>query len=354
MRPVQPARSQHPDVVCRERADARADAALPPVVLVVGAFDDLDHVALLEAEVARLLCDKVEQGARLRVARRQRRRRGGPRHRRRRRRRARAGRQGAGGRRGPHRLRAHANRGHRAGRRRVADGPFLVLHLAALLLAQRDRIVKRLGGLGRRDLALEQLARRDVLAVEGRVRVFPLDEDGAFERDAGEDALGLAVRVRGGDRGHGRALGVAPDRASRDREVAAERNVAAVGEGVDGGVVVEDDDKVRQLRAHLQAGAERAGADAGRRRPGAVGQPCDDHAEADAAAKQEAGLEHGEDDEALGAADDVVRDDRVDAVGVLRQRERAHGPRGLAALLGQVGRERAVDHGSAAGGTAPI
>ena len=68
------------------------------------------------------------------------------------------------------------------------------------------------------------------------------------------------------------------DRASSGADVAADSDVATHRERADSVVAVEDDDKVCDVRADLQAPAEAAGCDAGRGRPRSVWEARDDEA----------------------------------------------------------------------------
>lgn len=72
-----------------------------------------------------------------------------------------------------------------------------------------------------------------------------------------------------------------------------------MGEGLDGGRIVEDENEVGELEADLATKACAAGCDGGRGRPGAVGQAGDDEAGTEAGGAEEAGLDNCEDCEAL-------------------------------------------------------
>ena len=70
-------------------------------------------------------------------------------------------------------------------------------------------------------------------------------------------------------------------------------------EGLNGGGVVEDEDKVCELEADLAAETTADGADGGGGGPGAVVEAGDDDAGAEAAGTEEAGFEDGDDGETL-------------------------------------------------------
>jgi hypothetical protein len=154
----------------------------------------------------------------------------------------------------------------------------------------------------RRDAAGEDLLGAVAGAVELLVGVATLDDAGALEGDAGEEALGLGVGEDAGDaleRGGTCGFGVAADGAGGDGDVASEGQGAGLGEGLDGRDVIEDEDEVGELKADLATKAAAYRRDGARSGPTAVGEAGDDEATSEAAGAEEAGLEDGEDREAL-------------------------------------------------------
>lgn len=196
----------------------------------------------------------------------------------------------------------------------VVDG--VVADAGAGAHAAKDARVENVherAGLGRRgDGAGEELLGGVAGAVELLVGVAALDDGGPLEGDAGKEALCLGVAEDAGDaleRGGAGGLCVAADGPRGEGDVAAERQRAGLRKRLYGAGVVEDEDKVGQLKANLAAKAG-AGRGNGRgRAPGAFGQARDDEAAAEAAAAEEAGLEHRDDGQALGVGEDRGRDD---------------------------------------------
>lgn len=189
-------------------------------------------------------------------------------------------------------------------------------------------------GLGRRPHgAREELLGRVAGAVHLFVGVAALDDGGPLEGDAGEEALGLGVAEDAGDAPQGRgtgSLGVAADGPGGQGDVAAQSEGTGLGKRLDGLGVVEDEDKVGQLEADLAADAGTAGRDGAGGAPGAIGEPGDDEAATEAAGTDEAGLEDGDDGEALRVGEDRRRDDLVGAKSLARVDE---GGEDLAALF---------------------
>jgi hypothetical protein len=103
-----------------------------------------------------------------------------------------------------------------------------------------------------------------------------------------------------------------------------------LGKRLDSLGVVEDEHKISQLEADLAADAGTTGRDGTRSAPGAIGKPSDDEAATEATGADEAGLENGEDGEALGVGEDRRRNDLVGTKGLARVDE---GGEDLAALF---------------------
>ena len=120
-------------------------------------------------------------------------------------------------------------------------------------------------------------------------------------RRAGARTFRLGVREQGRGVRERRLHGAAgADGARGGGDVAPDGDVAAHRERAHGLLRVEHDDEVGDVRADLQAPADAARRDARRRGPRAVRQPRDDEPRARLAGEDEAGLEDGEDREALG------------------------------------------------------
>ena len=219
----------------------------------------------------------------------------------------------------------------------------------------------------RRDLALEDLAGGDLLAVEGGVGVRPLDDDGAVDLDAGVEPAGLDVGEDGLERAVAEAAAVRllvrigrPEvlvsvvstggrrrglrwatfpfvglvalllhggakvdhatgtvRSSNHGKVAAQAHarVLECGECLLG---VDDADAVVDVNADLEAGAQRVEEDAGRRTPRPVGQARDKDARAAGSGELETGAEGGEYHQTDGLGDDLGRDGyKYAALGLL-------------------------------------
>ncbi|KAJ3939103.1 hypothetical protein N0V92_013979, partial [Colletotrichum tropicale] len=233
------------------------------------------------------------------------------------------------------------------------------------------------GALGR-DLALDDLVDRHLLAVEGRVGVLALGDDGAVDLDAGVEAARLDVREVGLQRRAAapalrllvilglqlavvRRLGRSSSGSSSlvrglllalllrlaaeagadvhdaagavgardDGDVGAQADAVAE-EGVEGLAGVDDEHGVVDVGADHEAGADGVDLDAGGRAPGAVGQAGDEDAGAGGAGELEAGAEGGEDGEADGLVDHLARD-LDDGLLLLLGLVRGDGARGAAA-----------------------
>jgi hypothetical protein len=91
-----------------------------------------------------------------------------------------------------------------------------------------------------------------------------------------------------------------PNRPRRGADVPADSDVPAHGERADGVFRVENDDKVGDVGADLEAPSETACRDARGGRPGAVRETGDDEARAGLSGEHETGLDHLEDGEAWG------------------------------------------------------
>ena len=204
--------------------------------------------------------------------------------------------------------------------RAIVDGDVVVHvvvhrtpHVAAEYPGVED--VQQRRRLRRRALApSEEHPRRDGPSIQFRIRVLPLDDGRALQRHAREQPLGLGVAEDAGhalERGGPGSLGVPPDGPGGDGHVASEGERAGLGEGLDGVGIVEDEDEVGQLEADLAAEAGTGGGDGAGRAPAAVGEAGDDQAAAETGGAEEAGLEDGEDGEALCAGEDRGRDDLV-------------------------------------------
>lgn len=165
----------------------------------------------------------------------------------------------------------------------------------------------------RRHDVREQVASRYRDAVKGRVRVFllrpkrtvmsvvstmslsrpstnPLDQSGAFERDAGKETFALAIREpeaglisrsprnKGFAIAHGRRIektGIngrsGSDGSSTRSYLTTDRHIALFAERSNGLVRIEDDDEFGQVSSDLEAEADAAGCYARRCRPRAIG-----------------------------------------------------------------------------------
>jgi hypothetical protein len=172
------------------------------------------------------------------------------------------------------------------------------------------------GGGWRRDLAAQELAGGPAAAVELLVGIASLDDAAALETDTGEQTLGLAVAEDAGhtlETGYTGSFGVAANGAGGDGDIAAQGQRAGLSKCADGRGVVEDEDEVGQLEADLAANASADGPDCRGSRPRAVSETGNDDAGAEAARADKAGLEDGEDGEALCVGEDRGRDDLVGA-----------------------------------------
>jgi hypothetical protein len=170
-----------------------------------------------------------------------------------------------------------------------------------------------------RDRAAEELLGGVSGAVELLIGIATLDDGGALERNTGEKTFGLGIAENAGNALEGGGtggLGVASDGASSQGHVAAKSHGASLGKSLDGGHVVEDEDKVGKLKADLAAEAGTGGRDGAGGAPGAIGQSRDDETAAEASGAKEAGLEDGNDGEALGAGENRGGDDLVGTEGL--------------------------------------
>lgn len=121
---------------------------------------------------------------------------------------------------------------------------------------------RRLGRLPLR--AIQQLLGADRPAIELGIRVLALYNRAPLQTDAREQSLRLAVAEDARDApqaGGSRRLGVAADGPRGDGDITAEGEGSRLGEGLDGGGVVKDEDEVGQLEADLAAEAGAAGRD---------------------------------------------------------------------------------------------
>mmetsp|Transcript_13641 Transcript_13641/g.41223 ORF Transcript_13641/g.41223 Transcript_13641/m.41223 type:complete len:358 (-) Transcript_13641:181-1254(-) len=179
------------------------------------------------------------------------------------------------------------------------------------------------GGGGRgRDGAVEEGVGADAgAAVVAFVDGVAFVDDGAFQRDADEEAFRYGVRkYRRGGLGLGGDAGFAggADGTGNGADLARERDLAAAGERGDGCGSIQNDQKVRDLGANLKTHRHADGADRRRRRPASVGQPRHDEARADARGNRKADLRHSQKREALRSSENVRRRPR--------QRRRQHRP----------------------------
>lgn len=103
-----------------------------------------------------------------------------------------------------------------------------------------------------------------------------------------------------------------------------------MGESLDGGGVIEDEDEIGKLEADLAADASASGRNSTGSAPGAIGQSGNDETAAEATGSDEAGLENGDDGEALGICQNRRWNDLVGSEGLARVDE---GGQDLATLL---------------------
>lgn len=174
---------------------------------------------------------------------------------------------------------------------------------------------------------------RVAAAVHLFVGIAALDDGGSLEGDTGEETLGLGVTKDTGEAPQGRgtgSLGVATDRSGGQGDITTQSQRSSLGKRLDSLGVVEDEDKISQLKADLTANAGTTGRNGSRSAPRAIGKPGDDEAATEATGADEAGLEDGEDGEALGVGEDRRRNDLVGTKGLARVYE---GSKDLAALF---------------------
>ena len=126
-----------------------------------------------------------------------------------------------------------------------------------------------------RNIAPEDPLGRDaLLAVESAIRIGPRHDDGAVDLDAGEEAARLDVAPHGlVGLEVGLEDGAGADGARDHGQVAAHGEARLAHEGVDGGLRVQHEHAVVDVKAEHEADGQRVREDARRRAPRPVGQP---------------------------------------------------------------------------------
>ena len=197
---------------------------------------------------------------------------------------------------------------------RPDKGPSRSLHELARRVAPQ-RPVERLGRPWRGDAPREELLGGGGVAIEDMVEAVTSEEAGAVEPDAGEGAAGDRVGVDCGvgvGTGHPRRLGRPTEGAHSDGDVGAERKVGGAGEGREGIGGVQDEHDGVDLAAHLRAERGAHAADRARRAPLAARLVLGhDQATAALEAPEEAGLDDGEEGDAVGAVEHAADDGGV-------------------------------------------
>lgn len=181
--------------------------------------------------------------------------------------------------------------------------------------------------------ARQELLRGVASSIHLLVGIATLDNGRTLQGDTSKQTLGLGVAKDSRyapKRSSTGGLGVATDGTSSQRHIATKGQGTGLGKCLDGAGIVEDEDEVGKFETNLATEAGASSGDSTRGAPGAIGEACDNEATAEATRSEEAGLEDGDDGEALGVGENVGRDDLFGAEGLARADE---GGEDLAALF---------------------